>query len=91
MLRAGRAARAADRAHHHRDGEGAAGDLATFAAWLTSWSDASVRKSKNMISTTGRSPVIAAPIASADEDALADRRVADAYWPKRRAGPRVAT
>ncbi len=35
-----------------------------FAAWLTSWSSASVTKSTNMISTTGRSPDCAAPIAT---------------------------
>ena len=35
-----------------------------FAAWLTSWSSASVMKSMNMISTTGRSPDCAAPIAT---------------------------
>src|SRR5712691_7435185 len=32
-----------------------------FAAWFASWSITSVRKSPNMMSTTGRSPVIAAP------------------------------
>ena len=37
---------------------------ATFAAWLTSWSIARVMKSMNMISATGRSPVIAAPTAT---------------------------
>ena len=35
-----------------------------FAAWLTSWSSASVMKSMNMISSTGRSPDWAAPIAT---------------------------
>ena len=34
-----------------------------FAAWLTSWSRASVTKSTNMISTTGRRPDCAAPTA----------------------------
>ena len=35
-----------------------------FAAWLTSWSSASVMKSMNMISSTGRRPDWAAPIAT---------------------------
>ena len=35
-----------------------------FAAWFTSWSSASVTKSTNMISITGRSPDCAAPIAT---------------------------
>ena len=35
-----------------------------LAAWLTSWSSASVRKSMNMISTTGLSPDWAAPTAT---------------------------
>ena len=35
-----------------------------LAAWLTSWSSASVMKSMNMISTTGRSPACAAPTAT---------------------------
>jgi hypothetical protein len=35
-----------------------------FAAWFTSWSSASVRKSMNMISATGRRPDCAAPTAS---------------------------
>jgi hypothetical protein len=34
-----------------------------LAAWLTSWSSASVMKSMNMISTTGRRPDWAAPTA----------------------------
>ena len=34
-----------------------------LAAWLTSWSSARVTKSTNMISTTGRRPDCAAPIA----------------------------
>ena len=34
-----------------------------LAAWLTSWSSASVMKSMNMISTTGRRPAWAAPTA----------------------------
>src|SRR5579875_3273372 len=34
-----------------------------FAAWLTSWSRASVTKSMNMISTTGLRPAWAAPTA----------------------------
>ena len=34
-----------------------------LAAWLTSWSSASVTKSTNMISTTGRAPDCAAPTA----------------------------
>src|SRR6185437_15317247 len=34
----------------------------TFAAWLAIWSMTSAMKSPNIISTTGRSPVIAAPI-----------------------------
>ncbi len=35
-----------------------------FAAWFTSWSSASVMKSMNMISTTGRRPDCAAPTAT---------------------------
>src|SRR5579883_420748 len=35
----------------------------TFAAWLTIWSMVRVTKSPNMISTTGRRPVMAAPTA----------------------------
>ena len=35
-----------------------------FAAWLTSWSSASVTKSTNMISTTGRMPDCASPTAT---------------------------
>ena len=35
-----------------------------FAAWLTIWSIASMEKLIVMISTTGRSPSIAAPIAA---------------------------
>ena len=35
-----------------------------LAAWLTSWSSASVMKSMNMISTTGRRPAWAAPTAT---------------------------
>ena len=35
----------------------------SLAAWLTSWSIARVAKSTNMTSTTGRSPVAAAPVA----------------------------
>ena len=35
-----------------------------FAAALTSWSSASVMKSMNMISSTGRMPDCAAPIAT---------------------------
>ena len=35
-----------------------------FAAWLTTWSIASSRKSMNSISTTGRDPAIAAPTPS---------------------------
>ena len=35
----------------------------SFAAWFTIWSNATAEKSENCSSTTGRSPVSAAPIA----------------------------
>ena len=49
-----------------------------LAAWLTTWSIATSRKLIVMISTTGRSPSMAAPTAGAHEALLGDRRVADA-------------
>ena len=49
--------------------------------WLTRLSIASVRKSPNMISITGRSPEIAAPNAAPVERELRDRRVEDALPP----------
>ena len=49
--------------------------------WLTRLSIASVRKSPNMISITGRSPEIAAPNAAPVERELRDRRVEDALAP----------
>ena len=58
-----------------------------FAAWLTSWSSASVRKSTNMISTTGRRSRLRRADGDAADRRLADRRVADAL---RRRTPRRA-
>ena len=49
-----------------------------FAAELTIWSRARIEKLNVIISTTGRSPSIAAPDAHAGEARLADRRVDDA-------------
>ncbi len=48
-----------------------------LAAWLTIWSIASIAKSKNMISTIGRSPTAAAPVPRPTSSGLGDRRVAD--------------
>ncbi len=56
-----------------------------FAAWLTSASIASVTKSMNMISTTGLSPLIAAPTA-------AETMVASEIGVSRtRSGPKVSS
>ena len=61
----------------------------SFAAWFMIWSKATPAKSENWSSTTGRSPVSAAPIAAADETALGQRRVADALGAvAARTGPR---
>ena len=49
-----------------------------FAAWLTSWSRASVTKSTNMISTTGPQPGLRRADRDPADRRLADRRVADA-------------
>ena len=66
-----------------------------FAAWLTSWSSASVTKSTNMISTTGRSPDCAAPIATPQIAAsligvLRTRSGAELLGEPRRRAPRAA-
>ena len=53
-----------------------------FAAWLTTWSIATRRKLRVMISTTGRSPEHRRADARADEALLGDRGVADAVWPE---------
>ena len=46
-----------------------------LAAWLTSWSSASVTKSMNITSITGRMPDWAAPTATPQMAASRDRRV----------------
>ncbi len=50
----------------------------SLAAWLSSWSKQTPRKSRYMISTTGRMPAMAAPTAEPDDRRLRDRRVPDA-------------
>ena len=50
----------------------------SFAAWLSSWSRQTPRKSRYISSTTGRMPAIAAPTPRPDDRGLGDRRVAHA-------------
>ena len=50
----------------------------SFAAWLSSWSRQTPRKSRYISSTTGRMPAIAAPTPRPTIARLGDRRVADA-------------
>ena len=49
----------------------------SLAAWLSSWSRQTPRKSRYISSTTGRMPAMAAPTAEPDDRRLGDRRVAD--------------
>jgi hypothetical protein len=58
-----------------------------LAIWLATSSIAQVTKSAKCMSTTGTSPVMAAPIAEPTMAALRDRRVQDAVGAELRAGP----
>ena len=49
----------------------------SLAAWLSSWSKQTPRKSRYITSTTGRMPAMAAPTPSPTIGGLGDRRVAD--------------